>query len=79
LRWTAPQEIFTRPKRKTIAVDPKESFFYREDDRLYFNIWFEDPDYREETIIRSASTGEILERLPGDIHIMPNGDLWHLW
>ena len=35
--------------------------------------------FREGTIIRSASTGEILERLPGDIHIMPNGDLWHLW
>ena len=67
------------PEKKTIKLEPTESFFYREDDRLFFNTWYEDPDYREETIIRSAKTGEILERMPGDVHIMPNGDLWHLW
>ncbi len=66
------------PERRVIAVDPKESFFYREDDRLFFSIWFEDPDYREEVIIRDVHTGEIKEQMPGDIHIMPDGELWHL-
>ena len=66
------------PLKKTISTDPKESFFYREDSRLYFNIWYEDPDYREETIVRDITTGEIIERMSGDIHIMPNGELWHL-
>lgn len=67
------------PERRSIAVDERESFFYREGDRLYFNRWYEDPDYREETLIRSAATGEVLEQLPGDIQIMPGGELWHLY
>ena len=66
------------PERRSIVVDERESFFYREGDRLYFNRWYEDPDYREETLIRSAATGEVLEQLPGDIQIMPGGELWHL-
>lgn len=66
------------PDRKTIAVEPKESFFYRDGDRLFFSTWYEDPDYRVETIIRSAATGAILQKLPGDVHIMPDGELWHL-
>lgn len=66
------------PKKKTIRIGEKESFFFREGDRLYFNTWYEDPDFREETVVRSAKTGKVIETLPGDIHIMPNGELWHL-
>ncbi|MBR5429623.1 MAG: hypothetical protein IK116_03755 [Firmicutes bacterium] len=66
------------PERKDIAISPRESFFYREENKLFFNDWYEDPDYREETVIRDAATGEVLQRLPGDIHIMPNGEVWHL-
>ena len=66
------------PKKNTIKISEKESFFYMEENRLYFNRWYEDPDYREETVIRDIETGDVIEILPGDIHIMPNGDLWHL-
>ena len=66
------------PLAEMIKTDTRESFFYRDGDRLYFNIWYEDPDYREETIIRDMNTGEIIERMSGDVHIMPDGELWHL-
>ena len=46
-------------------------------ERIYFTAWYEDPDYREETIVRSLK-GEILDRFPGDIRIMPGGEKWHL-
>ncbi len=66
------------PKKKTIRIGEKESFFYRENERLYFNTWYEDPEFREETVVRDARTGKVIETLPGDIHIMPNGEQWHL-
>ena len=66
------------PKKKTIRIGEKESFFYRENERLYFNTWYEDPEFREETVVRDARTGKVIETLLGDIHIMPNGELWHL-
>ena len=40
------------------------------------SIWYEDPDYREETLVRSAQDGTILERFSGDIRIMPNRERW---
>jgi len=49
-----------------------------EGNRLYFNRWFEDPFFREETVIRDKDSGQILEVLSGDVHIMPNGEMWHL-
>ena len=47
-----------------------------------FSKWYETgegPDYRywEETVIRDLK-GNLLETLPGDIRIMPNGELWYL-
>ena len=66
------------PERKTYRIDSRESFFYRDGDLLYFSRWFEDPDYRVETIVRSVSSGEVVNRFCGDVEIMPNGDLWHL-
>ena len=67
------------PKKNTIKISEKESFFYMEENRLYLNRWYEDPDYREETVVRDIETGDVIEILPGDIHIMPNGELWHLY
>ena len=63
-------------------MDPHESFFLREDDKLYFNKWHEyrdGADYRywEETVVRSPE-GDIIEILPGDVRIMPDGEMWHL-
>jgi hypothetical protein len=64
------------PEKISFAINDRESFNFREGDDLYFNIWYEDPDYREETLVRSLRDGAILERLPGDIRIMPNGERW---
>jgi len=69
---------FIWPERKVISISDHESFFYRDEDRLFFDLWHEDPDYRTETVIRSYKSGEITERLSGDIQIMPDGGIWHL-
>ncbi len=66
------------PDRKTYRIDSRESFFHRNGDLMFFSRWFEDPDYRVETIVRSASSGEIVKCLSGDVEIMPDGELWHL-
>ena len=66
------------PERKTIEISERESFFCREGNRLFFSRWYEDPDYREELVIRDTGTGEILETRPGDIQIMPNGEVWYM-
>ena len=58
------------------AINDREALNFRDGDKLYFNVWYEDPDYREETVVRSLHDGTILERFPGDIRIMPNGERW---
>ena len=40
--------------------------------------WYEDPDYREELLVRDYDTGELLERIPGSFRRMPNGQRWLL-
>ena len=65
------------PVRHTIAIGPHESFFHREENRLYFGTWYEDPEYRTEVIVRDISDGQIIERYPGDIEVMPDGQLWY--
>ena len=57
-------------------LNDREALNFRDGDKLYFNVWYEDPDYREETVVRSLHDGTILERFPGDIRIMPNGERW---
>jgi len=64
------------PEKVSFVIDDRETFNFREGDKLYFNIWYEDPDYREETLVRSLRDGTILERFPGDIRIMPNRERW---
>ena len=70
------------PERVSFEMHPHESFFLRDNNKLYFNKWYEEgegPDYRywEETVIRDLD-GSLLDTLPGDIRIMPNGEMWHL-
>lgn len=70
------------PERTSFVLEPHESFFLRAEDRLFFNKWHEEgegTDYRywEETIVRDL-TGNLVDVLPGDICVMPNGELWHL-
>lgn len=64
------------PEKVGFVIDDRETFNFREGDKLYFNIWYEDPDYQEETLVRSLRDGTILERFPGDIRIMPNRERW---
>ena len=64
------------PEQVCFAINGRETLNFRDGDKLYFNIWYEDPDYREETLVRSLPDGTILERLSGDIRIMPNREQW---
>ena len=70
------------PERVCFDMDPHESFFLRDNERLFFSRWHEEgtgSDYRywEDTVIRDLS-GNIAEVMPGDISVMPNGEKWHL-
>ena len=64
------------PERASFSLSSRESLNFRDGDKLCFNIWYEDPDYREEMLVRALPDGRILERFPGDIRIMPNGERW---
>ena len=66
------------PEQGAFAIDPRESLYFRDGERLIFSKWFEDPYYREELIIRKYPTGEILEQRPGGARRMPDGQLWLL-
>lgn len=64
------------PEQVRFSIEERESLNFRDGDKLYFTVWYEDPDYREETLVRSVQDGTILDRFPGDIRIMPNGEKW---
>ena len=64
------------PEQSCFVIEQRETMNFRDDDKFYFTVWYEDPDYREETVVRSLGNGTILDRFPGDIRIMPNGEKW---
>ena len=69
------------PEQTSFRMGDHDSFFLRDGDRLFFNRWYEEgdgSDYRfwEETVICDLNGNE-LEVLPGDVRVMPNGELWH--
>ena len=66
------------PVQKIYAMDPQESFRFRQGDELYFETWYEDPDYRDEIVIRDFHTGDVLGLLPGILMTTPDGDVWVL-
>ena len=66
------------PEKVTFSIGERETFNFRDGDRLYFTTWYEDPDYREETVAREAGTGRELDRFAGDIRLMPDGTGWHI-
>ncbi|MBR2784012.1 MAG: hypothetical protein IKD93_07470 [Firmicutes bacterium] len=66
------------PERAGFRLDEREGFDFREGDLLYCYRWYEDPDYREEVVIRALPDGAVVRRLPGTIHTLPNGERWHL-
>ena len=66
------------PEQIRFPIEERESLNFRDGDKLYFTMWYEDPDYREETVVRSVQDGTVLDRYPGDIRIMPNGEKWRI-
>ena len=66
------------PEKAEFPISPRESFDFREGDRLYFARWYEDPDYREEVVVRRFPQGEIVDSFPGVIQTMPEGERWYL-
>ena len=66
------------PERRDFAIEDHEIFEFLEGNRLYTSVWYEDPDYREELLVRDYDTGELLERIPGSLRSMPDGQNWLL-
>ena len=66
------------PEKADFEIHPAESFCFREGDRLYFSRWYEDPDYREEAVVRRFPTGEIIAQTRGALNDMPDGQWWLL-
>lgn len=66
------------PERRDFAIEDHEVFEFLEGNRLYTSVWYEDPDYREEVLVRDYNTGEVLERIPGNFRRMPDGQSWLL-
>ena len=66
------------PEEADFPIHPAESFCCREGDKLYFSRWYEDPDYREETVVRRMPDGEIIDQFPGSLLELPDGRQWLL-
>lgn len=66
------------PEKMEFEITPNESFYFRENDKLFFSAWYEDPDYREEVIVREIFTGRISDKISGAIQFMPDGQKWIL-
>ena len=66
------------PNRSDFEIAPQETFCFRDGDLLYFSRWYEDPDYREETVVRKMPDGHIIEQYPGSPDIMRGGQKWVL-
>ena len=66
------------PEKTEFSIGARESFLYRKGEKLYFSQWHEDPDYREEIIVREFPSGKVLKKIPGSQMTMPNGESWIL-
>lgn len=70
--------VFLYPVEKSLQLEEHEGLYLLNDNKLISFKWIEDPDYREEIIIRDYVTNEIIERKDGFNAIMPNGEFWLL-
>ena len=66
------------PEKADFPIHAAESFCFREGDKLWFSRWYEDPEYREETVVRRMPDGEILDQFPGSLLELPDGRQWLL-
>ena len=77
-RQTADRFQIVWPDRADFPIHPAESFCFRDGDRLTFSRWYEDPDYREEVVVRRMPDGEIIAQFRGALNEMPDGQQWLL-
>lgn len=66
------------PEKADFVIGERESFFVRVKEQLFFTEWHEDPEYREEINIREFPSGKLIEKAPGVLKLMPNGQHWIL-
>ena len=66
------------PESVAFHTDGRGAFLFRSQENLYFSSWEENPEYWEETLVRNMRTGEIIERIPGALMFMPDGQRWIL-
>lgn len=66
------------PERRDFAVEDNEYFAFLDGDRLYTTVCYEDPDYRDEVLVRDVKTGKVLDRMRGSLRSMPDGQNWLL-
>ena len=66
------------PEKVEFAIGATEAFDVRIGEKLYFSSWHEDPSYREEVLVRDIHSGKIVEKIPGSITVMPDGQVWLL-
>lgn len=66
------------PERRDFAVEDNEYFAFLDGGKLYTWVWYEDPDYREEVLVRDYETGNVIERVEGSLRTMPDGQKWLL-
>ena len=64
------------PYETSFHLEEHESVFAVNNGKFICTKWFENPDYKEEIIIRSIPDGKIIDRKPGYSEILPNGELW---
>lgn len=70
------------PEKRTFKLNNHEVINFRDGDKVYFSEWFEteEPDYNyyEQVVVRDWENGEEMERFDGQLHRMPNGDIWRM-
>ena len=66
------------PERRDFAAEDHEYFEFLEENKLYTSAWYEDPDYREEVLVRDYDTGDVPERIPASLRSIPDGQHWLL-
>ncbi len=64
------------PENKKIIIGDTEQLSFRDGNDLYFSKWYEDPEYREEVIIRDLDSGGIKEQYPGYLVKLAGGVCW---
>ncbi len=65
-------------ERVTFTIEPRECFTHRDGEMLYFSIWDENPDYKEDVRIRKVSNGTLVDQYPGILYEMLDGNWWLL-